>query len=147
LVGKLDGQDAGAKHRGRKLSDSGTKARFYHEVKEAHLAKIIKVDLQSDLFTYQIDEKALKQAELLDGKLLLVTNVTDLTPQEIVTRYKSLADIERGFKVLKSEIEIAPVYHRLPPRIRAHAMTCFMALILYRIMRERLKMGQVQPVT
>lgn len=138
-AGKLDSQDGGVKHRGRKLSDSGAKARFYHEVKEAHLAKIIKVDMKSDLFTYQLDEKAPKQAELVDGKLLLVTNVTDLTPQDVVKRYKSLADIERGFKVLKSEIEIAPVYHRLPQRIRAHAMICFMALILYRVMRERLK--------
>jgi transposase len=111
-------------------------------VKEAHLAKIIKVDLQSDLFTYNIDEQALRQAELLDGKLLLVTNVTALSPQAIVQRYKSLADIERGFRVLKSEIELAPVYHRLPQRIRAHAMICFMALILYRVMRQRLKMAQ-----
>ena len=98
--------------------------------------------MQSDLFTYQLDEKALQQAELIDGKLLLVTNVIDLAPQEIVKRYKSLADIERGFRVLKSEIEIAPVYHRLPQRIRAHAMICFMALILYRVMRERLKMAK-----
>ena len=37
----------------------------------------------------------------------------------------------RGFKVLKSEIEIAPVFHRVPERIRAHASICFMALILY----------------
>jgi len=50
----------------------------------------------------------------MDGKLLLATNVPDLTPQEVVQRYKSLADIERGFRVLKSEIDIAPVYHRLP---------------------------------
>lgn len=50
-----------------------------------------------------------------------------------------MADIERGFKVLKSEIKIAPVYHRLPQRIKAHAMICFIALILYRIMRKRLK--------
>ena len=111
-------------------------------MKEAHLAKIIKVDLQSDLFTYNIDEQALRQAELLDGKLLLVTNVTALNPQAIVQRYKSLADIERGFRVLKSEIELAPVYHRLPQRIRAHAMICFMALILYRVMRQRLKIAQ-----
>lgn len=141
-AGKLDGQEVGAVHRGRKLSDSGAKARFYHEVKEAHLANIIKVDMQSDLFSYQLNEKALRQAELVDGKLLLVTNVTDLRPEEIVKRYKSLADIERGFRVLKSEIEIAPVYHRLPQRIRAHAMICFMALILYRVMRERLKMAK-----
>jgi transposase len=39
---------------------------------------------------------------------MLVTNVADLTPPEVVQRYKALADIERGFRVLKSEIEIAP---------------------------------------
>ena len=139
LANKLDGQDAGQKKRGRKLSDSGAKARFFHEVAEAHLSKIIKVDLKSDLFTYDIDAKALARAQVMDGKLLLVTNVADLEPAEIVQRYKSLADIERGFRVLKSEIEIAPVYHRLPERIRAHASICFMALILYRVMRQRLK--------
>jgi transposase len=61
-----------------------------------------------------------------------------LTPAEVVKRYKSLADIERGFRVLKSEIEIGPIHHRLPDRIRAHAMICFIALILYRVMRTRL---------
>ena len=139
LTNKLDGQESGQKKRGRKLSDSGAKARFFHEVAEAHLSKIIKVDLKSDLFTYDIDAKALARAQMMDGKLLLVTNVVDLEPAEIVQRYKSLADIERGFRVLKSEIEIAPVYHRLPERIRAHASICFMALILYRVMRQRLK--------
>jgi hypothetical protein len=46
--------------------------------------------------------------------------------------------IERGFRVLKSEIEIGPVFHRLPARIKAHATICFIALILYRVMRQRL---------
>jgi transposase len=78
----------------------------------------------------------------LGGKLLLVTNVPDLKPPEVLNRYKALADIERGFRVLKSEIDIAPVYHRLPQRIRAHAMLCFMALILHRVMRQRLKLAQ-----
>jgi transposase len=141
LAGKLDGQDAGEVHRGRKLSDSGAKARFFHEVCDAHLASIVRVDLKSELFSYDIDERALERAEMMDGKLLLVTNVRDLEPEEIVERYRSLADIERGFKVLKSEIEIAPVFHRLPERIRAHASICFMALILYRVMRQRLKLA------
>ncbi len=79
--------------------------------------------------------------ELLDGKLLLVTN-TDAPAGEVVQRYKSLADIERGFRVLKSDIEIGPVYHRLPQRVRAHALVCFMALILYRVMRMRMKANQ-----
>lgn len=72
---------------------------------------------------------------------MLVTNVRDMAPAEVVRRYKALADIERGFKVLKSEIEIAPVFHRLPERIKAHASICFMALILYRVMRQRLKLA------
>ena len=134
--------DSGQVARGRKLSDSGAKARLYHEVKDAHLAKILKVDLKGELFNYTIDERALAQAELMDGKLMLVTNVKDLSPKEVVQRYKSLADIERGFRVLKSEIEIAPVYHRLPERIRAHAFVCFLALIVYRVMRQRLKLAK-----
>ena len=138
-AGKLDAQDDGVKHRGRKLSDSGAKARFFHEVSEAHLSKIIKVDLKSERFTYAIDARARSLANMMDGKLLLVTNTTDLIARDVVARYKSLADIERGFKVLKSELEIGPVYHRLPERIRAHAAICFMALILHRVMRQRLK--------
>ena len=142
--GKLDDQDTGKKTRGRKLSDGGARARFYREVCDAHLSRIIKVDLKSELFTYDIDEHALTHARLMDGKLLLVTNTPDLRPDEVVKRYKSLADIERGFRVLKSEIEIGPVYHRLPARIRAHAAICFMALILYRVMRMRLRAGDTQ---
>ena len=39
-------------------------------------------------------------------------------PEKVVERYKSLADIERGFKVLKSELEIGPVPRRMPRRHR-----------------------------
>lgn len=72
-----------------------------------------------------------KWAKGADGGQRLVSDV--------VRRYKSLVDIERGFWVLKSDIEIAPVYHRLPERIKAHTSICFMALIVYRVMRQRLK--------
>jgi hypothetical protein len=85
-------------------------ARFHHAVSDVKLSRILRVDLSSPLFTYEIDEKAL-----------------------------ALADIERGFRVLKSEIETAPVFHRLPDRIRAHALICFLALILYRVLQMRLK--------
>ncbi len=61
--------------------------------------------------------------------------------QQALSTYKRrlLWYIERGFRVLKSDIEIAPVHHRLPDRIRAHALICFLALVLYRVMRMRLK--------
>ena len=139
--GRLDEQDAGKRRRGRPLSDSGAKAKLYHAVKEARLAHLIKVDLKTDLFSFSIDEHRQRQVEQLDGKLLVVTN-TDAPAEEVIRRYKSLADIERGFRTLKSDIEIGPMYHRLPRRIRAHALVCFLALVLHRVLRMRLKNAQ-----
>lgn len=139
LVGKLNAQDQGATERGRKASDRGAYSRFVHAVTDAHLTRFVQADYQADLFSYSVDDTAIERAERFDGKLVLLTNVTDFDAQQIVHRYKSLADIERGFRVLKSDLEIAPVFHRLPERIRAHALICFLALVLYRVMRMRLK--------
>ena len=86
-----------------------------------------------------MDEEAVAEAQPFDGKLALITNAPDLTPSDAVAHYRELADIERGFRVLKSDIEIAPVHHRPPVRIRAHSLICFLALVLYRVMRMRLK--------
>ena len=81
-AGKLVDQDGGVKRRGRKLSDSGAKARFYHAVCEAKLGQIIKVDMAAELFCYDIDASAQRLAEMMDGKLLLVTNTQDMAPDE-----------------------------------------------------------------
>ena len=139
MVDKLDAQDAGKTAKGRRASDRGAFSRFTRAVAEAELTRFLKADLNADRFSWSVDEDAIAKAELFDGKLALITNAPDISPAEAVARYKGLADIERGFRVLKSDIEIAPVHHRLPDRIRAHAMICFLALVLYRVMRMRLK--------
>jgi hypothetical protein len=138
MAQRLSDADEGKPLRGRKSNDRKAYLRFCDQVKDAGLGRILKADLDADLFNFRRDEAALANAERLDGKLLLVTN-TELAADEVIARYKSLADIERGFRVLKSDIEIAPVHHRLPERIRAHALICFLALVLHRVMRMRLK--------
>jgi transposase len=144
MVAKLDAQDAAratqAKAaRGRRASDRGAYSRFSRAVAEAEMTRFLKADFSADRFSWSVDEEAVAEAALFDGKLALLTNAPDLAPTDAVARYKALADIERGFRVLKSDIEIAPVHHRLPDRIRAHALICFLALVLYRVMRMRLK--------
>lgn len=139
LVAKLNAQEEGTSERGRRASDRGAYSRFQRAVADAELTRFIQADYHADRFSYGINEAAVTQAERFDGKLVLLTNVTDFSASEVVQRYKSLADIERGFRVLKSDLEIAPVYHRRPERIRAHALICFLALVLYRVMRLRLK--------
>ncbi|WP_440995074.1 IS1634 family transposase [Arhodomonas sp. SL1] len=139
LAERLDSQDAGRPGRGRRSTDRSAHRRFHQTVLRHQMSGIVKADLGAEQFRYEIDDQAWSAAERLDGKLLLVTSLDDWSAQAIVARYRSLADIERGFRVLKSDIQIAPVYHRLPDRIRAHALICFLALLLHRILRERLQ--------
>jgi hypothetical protein len=139
MVAKLDAQDDGKSALGRRASDRGAYSRFVRAIADAELTRFIKADFTADRFSWEVKEEALARAALFDGKLVLLTNVPEITPADAVSRYKALADIERGFRVLKSDIEIAPVHHRLPDRIRAHALICFLALTLHRVMRMRLK--------
>ena len=101
--------------------------------------KFIDIEFSAERFAFSVDEQALAAAEARDGKLILLTNVEDFEGEDIVERYKALADIERGFRVLKRDLEIAPVYHYKPERIRAHALVCFLALVLHRVARMKLR--------
>lgn len=143
LEAKLNAQEAGQARRGRQLTDQGAKLKLQQAVAERHLSGFIQVDADGELFSWSWQPAAWRQAWQRDGKLVLITNVTDLDAPTVVRRYKALADIERGFRVLKSELEIAPVHHRLPQRIRAHTLICFLALVLHRVLRHRLRQQAV----
>jgi len=73
----------------------------------------------------------------LDGKYLLSTSDPDLSAEDVALGYKNLLEAERGFRDLKSTIELRPVFHRLEPRIRAHVLLCWLALLLIRVAERR----------
>jgi len=110
----------------------------------AGASRWLRLDPDSPLFNWWWEVPALKRDLALDGKLIVVTNVPDLDATEIIGRYKALADIERGFRVLKSQLEIAPVHHRRPDRIRAHTLICFLALVIQRVLRHRLRQSALE---
>lgn len=151
LAKKLDGQDVGDNEPGRRATDRGAYKRFAQELRDRKLSRFFRIDWKAELFSYSRDDAAVTAAEAFDGKLYVLTSLSkDAFPAAaIIERYKSLADIERGFRVLKSELLIAPVHHRLETRIRAHALICFLALLLHRVMRQRLKQNQatISPAT
>ncbi len=80
-----------------------------------------------------IDRKKITAEERLDGKYLLSTSDPDLSAEDIALGYKSLLEAERGFRDMKSTLELRPVFHRLEHRIRAHVLICWLALLLIRI--------------
>lgn len=80
-----------------------------------------------------IDKAAIAAEKRLDGKYLIHTSDDTLSIEDIVSGYKQLKVIERGFRSLKTELELRPIYHRRPQRIKAHVLLCFLALLLIRV--------------
>jgi Transposase DDE domain len=81
----------------------------------------------------RIDRAKLKAEERLDGKFLLSTSDPDLSAEDVALGYKNLLEAERGFRDLKTTIELRPVFHRLEHRIRAHVLLSWLALLLIRV--------------
>jgi hypothetical protein len=84
-----------------------------------------------------------KAEENLDGKYLLRTSDPKLAAEDVALGYKQLLEVERGWRDLKSVLDLRPVYHRLEERIRAHVILCWLALLLIRVAENRT--GQTWP--
>ena len=81
----------------------------------------------------RIDRKKITAEANLDGKYLLRCSDPHLTAEDIALGYKQLLQVERGWRDMKTTLELRPVYHRLEDRIRAHVILCWLALLLVRI--------------
>jgi transposase len=86
----------------------------------------------------RLKEKAIQEEARYDGKWVLRTN-TELAAEEVALDYKSLWQIERTFRELKSGLEINPVFLRTEDHVRGHIVICFLALVLEAALIRRLK--------
>jgi hypothetical protein len=103
-----------------------------------------------------LDKTKIAAEQRLDGKYLLSTSDPDLSAEDVALGYKNLLEAERGFRDLKSTLELRPVFHRVEPRIRAHVLLCWLALLLIRVAERRtgltwrrieLELGRLHAVT
>jgi len=81
-------------------------------------------------FSYTRNEESIRNEAAVDGIYIIRTSVpaTDLSETEAVSSYKSLSQVERAFRTLKSvDLEVRPIYHRKDERIRAHVLLCMLA--------------------
>jgi len=90
-------------------------------------------------FRFQVDKIKLRQAEQRDGHYSLRSNLTAEDPTVLWTLYVRLTQIEAVFRLLKSELGIRPVYHRLERRVDAHILIAFLAYCLQVTLKNRLQ--------
>lgn len=82
------------------------------------------------------DEEALARDEACDGYYLIVTSETAWSEGKIIDTYRGLWQIEESFKITKSDLASRPVYVRKPQHIEAHFLTCYIALVILRLMQK-----------
>jgi len=104
----------------------------------------------------RIDQAKVRAEERLDGKFLLSTSDPDLSAEDVALGYKNLLEAERGFRDMKSTLDLRPVFHRIEPRIRGHVLLCWLALLLIRVAERRtgltwrriaIELGRIHTVT
>ncbi len=126
--------------RGQRPTPQGTYDRIRDYLRDKGLLKFYDITLsEAEGLQVSKNRKALLWEARIDGVLLVETTDMELAPEEVIARYKELAEIERGWRCLKSTVKVRPAYHWTERRIRAHIFVCVLALQLERWMRNRLR--------
>ena len=89
--------------------------------------------------TLALDEDKLHAEEALDGYYVIVTSECKETDDRLIEIYRGLWRIEEAFRVTKSDMEARPVYVSREDHIQAHFLTCFVALVIARILEMKLE--------
>jgi hypothetical protein len=103
------------------------------------VAKHFELNVEKTSFSYRIDQKKVEQEAALDGIYVLRTPLQAeiIEAADIVRSYKSLSDVERAFRSLKTvDLKVRPIHHHLPDRVRAHILLCMLAYYVEWHMRE-----------
>ncbi|WP_369737806.1 IS1634 family transposase [Mycobacterium servetii] len=90
-------------------------------------------DITDTSFTYRRDQARIEAEAALDGIYVLRTSVDaeDLDPGAVVQSYKNLANVERDFRIIKTDdLDLRPIHHRLEDRVKAHVLICLLACYL-----------------
>ena len=115
----------------RKGKGSNDPARFIQRTSVTEDGEIAQKNI------YQLDEAKILEESMYDGFYAVVTNLEgDI--REIININKQRWEIEENFRIMKSEFEARPVFVRREDRIKAHFLTCFISLLVYRLLEKKL---------
>ena len=74
-----------------------------------------------------------------EGKYLIQTDQSDLTPTDAVAHYKELNEVERGFRSLKDPLGMRPIWHHKERRVKAHIFVAALSFLIDRMLERALR--------
>ena len=94
--------------------------------------------------TFNIDSKKVTNDAKLDGIKGFITNNFSLTSDEIISHYNNQYEVEKAFRISKTDLRIRPIYHRLETRIKAHILISFVSYAIYKEFDLKLKKADIK---
>lgn len=92
----------------------------------------------ADKTHYSLDLEKIENEAMYDGYYAVCTNLVDENVKDILAVSERRWEIEESFRILKTDFRARPVHLSREDRIKAHFLTCYMALLLYRILEKKL---------
>lgn len=83
------------------------------------------------------DEEKAEEDAKYDGYYCIITSELEMPDLRVIEIYRGLSDIEDNFKVSKSDLDIRPVHVSREDRINAHVLTCFISLVILRLIQKK----------
>jgi hypothetical protein len=114
------------------------------DLKLSYYAKYLNINDNCCDITFNINQNKIREDEKLDGIKGFITNDFTLTPNEIIEHYNNQYDVERAFRISKTDLKIRPIYHRLETRIKAHILISFVSYAIYKEFERKLKLNNVK---
>lgn len=98
-------------------------------INQYKMAKHFKLEIADNQFSFEIDADKVSTEAALDGIYVIRTSLTDeLSAEQAVRHYKSLSQVERAFRSIKTmDLEVRPIHHHKEQRVRAHLFLCMLA--------------------
>lgn len=90
--------------------------------------------------SYSLNQEMIDQESLFDGFYAICTDLEDPAPA-IIKLNGGRWIIENGFRIMKADFDARPVYVRRDDRIKAHFLTCFLALLMYKYLEKKVNRG------
>ncbi len=93
---------------------------------------------QGENIDWTLDAEAIARDEKFDGYYGIQTSDANLSVEKVLDAYHTLWKIEESFRIMKSTLEVRPIFHWTEDRIKGHFVACFLAFLLERTMEVEL---------
>ena len=112
------------------------------DLKLSYYTKYLDIDKKCSV-KYRLNSNKIENDAKLDGIKGFITNDFTLTPNEIIEHYQNQYDVEKAFRISKTDLKIRPIYHRLENRIKAHILISFVSYAVYKEFERRIKLSKI----